>query len=132
MTKSEQAALEELHMTPEQLEQRKEKVAAMLEEEKPSLKAEVTAIREAVKDLPPPKPTRKKRSDAGVPKPKKPPESGCISAEQVARMEDLYETKQSLLAQLDAINDNQARTLASIDSITAEIKSAWLELQGKR
>ena len=145
MTKTEVAALEELGMTPEQLQARAEKASAMARGDAkqktwycprceatddlwskkivPGANVELASLDNnqrcgfgtggndhalythncKAQGL---KPTRKPRSDKGVPKPKKQAEAaqGVLSAVQVARLRDLIETVDTKRLECEAAN----------------------------
>ena len=89
MTRTEQAELQELGMTPERLAENQAKVAAILHGDKPQVQA--FEYSEA-------KPPKKRRSDAGVPrKPRTQPSEqapGVLTREQANKLVELIEEKE--------------------------------------
>lgn len=75
---------------------------------------------------------RKKRSDAGTKRPAAPQKPGVLSPEQVARLKDLIESRESRRAELQAAIDAQAHCLGAVDAATQAVDDYLLELQGKQ
>ena len=80
-----------------------------------------------------PKP-RKKRSDAGKPKPKAPAiaqQPGKISAEQYERLNDLIVTAEDRRKEYEVAADNEAKALAHLEAAIRERNNFIDELAGK-
>lgn len=111
MTRTEAAALDELHMTPEQLAERTAKMEQLAQ-----LGTPVPAPIE-------PSRTRKPRSDKGKPKPKKPEpiaQAGTLTNGQADELRDLasliYEAKEDERLACDAYQEACIKTSHAMDN----------------
>jgi len=119
MTRTEQAELQELGMTPERLAENQAKVAAILHGDK--LQVQAFEYSEA-------KPPKKRRSNAGVPrKPRTQPSEqapGVLTREQVAHIDKLRlkmrDTENNLAAATDANLEAERAYYAYMTEITAK------------
>lgn len=145
MTKAEEAAMEELHTTPEKLAERQEHISQLLNGSiHEQLKASVAIESKKLDNLIPSawgglaggtKPPRKKRSDAGKPKQKAPAiaqQPGFLSAEQASRLTDLINSQETRRAEYDAAQDHVEFLAGRLDAARQELCDYLLELQGKK
>jgi hypothetical protein len=105
MTRTEQAELQELGMTPERLAENQAKVAAILHGDKPQVQA--FEYSEA-------KPPKKRRSDAGVPR--KPRTQPSEQAPGVLSKEDMEELERLMCDQLRTYDEMRSATEAYNDA----------------
>jgi len=83
----------------------------------------------------PPKPTRKPRSDKGVPKKKPaaaPTAQGVLSAAQVARLRDLIETKERRSLEADAASAHFSECDKALVAVVVDLNDYLNELAGKQ
>jgi hypothetical protein len=126
MTRTEQAELQELGMTPERLAENQAKVAAILHGDK--LQVQAFEYSEA-------KPPKKRRSDAGGPRKPRPQPSeqaqGVLSKEQAKKLRQLTELREMARIQFDIAKENESRAESDWNTACAELEAHITEITTK-
>ena len=143
MTKTEQAALDELNMTPEALAAKQEHISQLLngsDKLGEQLKASIALVDPNfgagnTPEITHSKPTRRPRKDKGTHRVKPTAiaqQPGFLTPEQASRLTDLINSQESRRIELESAEAHKALCLGQLDAARQELYYYLLELQGKK